>query len=100
MAEERAAARRALGALHGLEVWWRDHQVWLQERGYMLRKRFRPGWTPSWWATDDYPNLHEDGQISQVSCVLHSFTGDTHIFRRLISPSWMQSASQMANLSF
>ncbi|KAJ7162149.1 kinase-like domain-containing protein [Mycena filopes] len=31
------------------EIWWRDHQVWLQEQcGYMLRPRFRPGWVPSW----------------------------------------------------
>jgi hypothetical protein len=80
MAEERKAARRALGALEGYEIWWRDHQVWLQERGYMLRKRFRPGWTPSWWATEDYPDLHEDGQIGQVSCAFGCSIGVTHIF--------------------
>nr|VWP00762.1 Pheromone processing endoprotease KexB (EC [Ganoderma boninense] len=30
------------------EAWWRDHQQWLEERGYMLRPRYHPGWQPSW----------------------------------------------------
>ena len=30
------------------EAWWRDHQQWLAEHGYMLRPRYRPGWQPSW----------------------------------------------------
>ncbi|KAI0363368.1 hypothetical protein BV20DRAFT_958430 [Pilatotrama ljubarskyi] len=37
-----------LDELSRSECWWRDHQVWLQERGYMLRPRYRPGWRPSW----------------------------------------------------
>jgi hypothetical protein len=32
------------GDLTPREVWWRDHQVWLQERGY----KFRPGFMPDW----------------------------------------------------
>jgi len=31
----------------------------------MLRKRYRPGWTPSWWATGKFPNLYEDGQSTR-----------------------------------
>jgi hypothetical protein len=76
MTEELAAAKRAMGALRGLELWWRDHQVWLQERGYMLRKRYRPGWIPSWWATGDYPYFYEDGQTSQVGLLVDRFTSD------------------------
>ncbi|RDB25449.1 hypothetical protein Hypma_007495 [Hypsizygus marmoreus] len=30
------------------EIFWRDHQPWLQDQGYMLRSRFRPGWVASW----------------------------------------------------
>ncbi|KAJ7902316.1 kinase-like domain-containing protein [Mycena leptocephala] len=30
------------------EIYWRDHQVWLQECGYMLRPRYLPSWIPSW----------------------------------------------------
>ncbi|EIW62637.1 uncharacterized protein TRAVEDRAFT_34025 [Trametes versicolor FP-101664 SS1] len=32
------------------ECWWRDHQEWLAERGYLLRHRYRPDWKPSWLA--------------------------------------------------
>ncbi|KAJ3478318.1 hypothetical protein NLI96_g9839 [Meripilus lineatus] len=28
------------------EIFWRDHQVWLQEQGYMLRSRYHPDWVP------------------------------------------------------
>ncbi|CAL1706317.1 unnamed protein product [Somion occarium] len=30
------------------EIYWRDHQVWLEAQGYMLRPRYRPNWVPSW----------------------------------------------------
>ncbi|KAI5825113.1 hypothetical protein K523DRAFT_283738, partial [Schizophyllum commune Tattone D] len=32
------------------EKWWVDHQPWLESHGYMLRPRYRPDWTPSWYA--------------------------------------------------
>ncbi|KAJ7144700.1 kinase-like domain-containing protein [Mycena filopes] len=45
-----------------MEIWWRDHQVWLQEHcGYMLRPRFRPGWVPSWANTGKLRIQVEDG---------------------------------------
>lgn len=43
------------------EVWWRDRQVWLAERGYMLRPRYRPGWKPSWKGTTKRSWEVEDG---------------------------------------
>jgi hypothetical protein len=30
------------------EEFWRDHQRWLQDCGYMLRPRYMPDWKPSW----------------------------------------------------
>ena len=39
------------GKLASGEEWWRDHQEWLAQQGYMLRSRYRPGWVPSWKAT-------------------------------------------------
>jgi hypothetical protein len=30
------------------EEFWRDHQRWLQDCGYMLRRRYMPDWQPSW----------------------------------------------------
>ncbi|TBU31673.1 kinase-like domain-containing protein [Dichomitus squalens] len=50
------------GELDQDEVWWRDHQVWLQERGYMLRPRYRPDWVPSWSDGKGKYYEYEDGQ--------------------------------------
>ena len=57
------------GELDENEIWWRDHQVWLQERGYMLRPRYRPDWTPSWEDTgrDGDWVWHEDSIMATVS---------------------------------
>ncbi|KAJ7129849.1 kinase-like domain-containing protein, partial [Mycena crocata] len=43
---------------------WRDHQVWLERCGYMLRPRFRPGWVPSWIKTKEFQWMCEDGVIN------------------------------------
>jgi hypothetical protein len=41
--------------LSSYEVKWRDRQPFLESKGYMLRPRLRPGWTPSWLSTgQDY----------------------------------------------
>ncbi|KAN0108957.1 Protein kinase-like domain containing protein [Russula decolorans] len=37
--------------LSSFEVKWRDRQPFLESKGYMLRPRLRPGWTPSWLST-------------------------------------------------
>ena len=36
------------GKLHDGEVFWRDHQPWLKEKGYILRSRYQPDWVASW----------------------------------------------------
>lgn len=48
------------------ELFWRDHQVWLAEQGYMLRPRYRPGWAPSWKGVDKAWRKHEDGIAIRV----------------------------------
>ncbi|KAJ3477236.1 hypothetical protein NLI96_g10603 [Meripilus lineatus] len=45
--EERLNARPPKSNLLPGEEFWRDHQVWLQEQGYMLRPRYHPDWVPS-----------------------------------------------------
>ena len=37
--------------LSSFEIKWRDRQPFLESKGYMLRPRLRPGWTPSWLST-------------------------------------------------
>ncbi|KIP02951.1 hypothetical protein PHLGIDRAFT_37667 [Phlebiopsis gigantea 11061_1 CR5-6] len=44
----KASIRERHSTLTPSEAAWRDRQVYLQERGYMLRPRYRPGWKPSW----------------------------------------------------
>ncbi|EEB90034.1 hypothetical protein MPER_11813, partial [Moniliophthora perniciosa FA553] len=52
------------GGLDEGEVFWRDHQPWLEKHGYMLRPRYHFEWTPS-WINSKRPRLEcEDGQTS------------------------------------
>ncbi|RDB25212.1 hypothetical protein Hypma_007477 [Hypsizygus marmoreus] len=50
------------GQLQLFELFWRDHQPWLKEKGYNLRARYQPGWIAS-WKTDPQKNWTycEDG---------------------------------------
>ena len=54
------------------EVWWKDHQVWLQEKGYLLRPRYHPGWKPSRKGTHKLDEKLEDSIENEVS--LSDFT--------------------------
>ncbi|KIJ23381.1 hypothetical protein M422DRAFT_39644 [Sphaerobolus stellatus SS14] len=42
------------------ELFWRDHQAFLQNRGYMLRPRYHPHWVPSWTGKRKKPIKFED----------------------------------------
>lgn len=56
------------GRLYEPEIFWRDHYLWLQDKGYLLRPRYHPDWVASW--KGDPTKLHffcEDGQPSHVS---------------------------------
>lgn len=73
-AEAKATARWDLkdidaepGALSEPEIFWRDHQLWLEEHGYMLRPRYRPDWVPSWKGSRKQWQRCEDGQSPKVS---------------------------------
>lgn len=62
------------GELDEDEIWWRDHQVWLEQRGYLLRPRYRPGWVPSWINTDRSYLFCEDGRNIIVRAYIPSPT--------------------------
>lgn len=64
--EERVAQA---GRIQPSEKFWRDHQPWLEEKGYRLRRRYRPDWKPSWEGTSARPWEREDGLSSMVSAV-------------------------------
>ena len=54
------------GAIGPNETWWVEQQEALEQSGYMLRPRYRPGWKPSWAGTDKYYSKFEDGQLLLV----------------------------------
>ena len=59
------------GGYLSAEFFWRDHQPWLQEQGYMLRPRYHPDWKPSWERTKKFYDDVEDGQILMVRPPCH-----------------------------
>ena len=76
------------GELSSSEEWWRDHQEWLAQKGYMLRSRYRPGWKPSWQTSPKLAGRRfnvEDGTLQIVSVDLcHS--GVLHDIHILVAP--------------
>lgn len=55
---------------------WVSIQPLLESLGYMLRPRYRPGWTPSWFKSNRFPIECEDGIFSTVNtlAVLDSYS--------------------------
>ncbi|KAJ3477232.1 hypothetical protein NLI96_g10605 [Meripilus lineatus] len=70
------------------EVFWRDHQVWLQSKGYMLRPRYHPNWVSSSLSHDPercYPRA-EDAVIADSDCILDAqriATGELVILKKV-----------------
>ncbi len=60
------------GGLFEHEFFWRDHQRWLADAGYILRPRFREDWQPSWLKSKKLFFQCEDGQTTVVSFVPYS----------------------------
>ncbi|TDL14646.1 hypothetical protein BD410DRAFT_817149 [Rickenella mellea] len=52
--------RKGKYALAPYEAWWRDREEILDRHGYVLRKRFRKRWVPTWLGTDLRPFSYED----------------------------------------
>ncbi|KAG6813223.1 hypothetical protein H0H92_013110 [Tricholoma furcatifolium] len=48
------------GELSEIEVFWRKYTPLFKDRGYTVRPRYRPDWTPSWWNTSQYWQDCED----------------------------------------
>jgi hypothetical protein len=57
---------RKPGELRSSEVEWRDRQQWLEQQGYMLRPRYRPGWVATWKKSGQRWQDAEDEQIASV----------------------------------
>ena len=59
--------RKNPGGIGRIERWWIERQEALEQAGYMLRPRFRPGWQPSWTGTKKPYYDFEDGHRIRVS---------------------------------
>ena len=62
------------GEIGEIERWWVERQEALEQAGYMLRPRFRPGWQPSWTGTKKHYLDCEDGRSIRVSVNAHSMS--------------------------
>lgn len=69
--------------------------MFLEARGYMLRPRYCPGWTPSWRAREVNPDFCEDAIILPVSFThdnallsLTAFIVSTQLDRRHPDVGW------------
>ena len=82
------------------EIVWRDRQPFLESKGYMLRPRLRPGWTPSWLATGKSRFYCEDFArlpVSQIVVLLWMFRF-SYFFTSYARFSSMQPVFRTANL--
>jgi len=59
------------GELYAWETFWRDHQPWLKDKGYLLRPRYRADWTASWLKIPGKTYLDsEDGLVPKHSYLM------------------------------
>lgn len=52
--------------LYEVEIFWRDHYLWLKQKGYLLRPRYNPEWVASWKTSNEQWLCCEDGQAGTV----------------------------------
>ncbi|KAL5513740.1 hypothetical protein ACEPAH_4140 [Sanghuangporus vaninii] len=53
------------------EIWWRERHSLFESRGYRLRERLQPGWTPSWVSN---PRLRPEDCEDSVSGIYSQIT--------------------------
>jgi len=54
------------GRLFKAELFWRDHQPWLKECGYLLRPRYDPDWVASWKGGSGNWGEAEDALVGNI----------------------------------
>nr|VWP01471.1 N/A [Ganoderma boninense] len=64
---EAEITREGVYDLLPIEVEWQKRQQFLDRKGYKLRRRYQPGWTPSWVQTNLNPTYCEDSILLNVS---------------------------------
>ncbi|RDX54873.1 hypothetical protein OH76DRAFT_1478388 [Lentinus brumalis] len=62
--------RNTQGGLLEREFFWREHQQWLANAGYMLRPRYQQDWEPSWLKSNKVYSRCEDGKFPIRSSIM------------------------------
>jgi len=79
---------RELYSLQKDELFWVNHVLYLQARGYQLRPRYQPDWIPSWRENGHPPYQYEDSSATLVRSInpwlLFLPEGCTYKYIRLI----------------
>ncbi|RDB25455.1 hypothetical protein Hypma_007493 [Hypsizygus marmoreus] len=78
------------GRLYDGELFWRDHQHWLETHGYTLRKRYHPGWVASWLTspTEDFWFDCEDSMNINANNIMDATRRDgSHVALKHINVS-------------
>ncbi len=78
------------------EIEWRDRYIALESRGYLLRRRYHPDWSPSWTGTNLDPTYCEDSviiHVSQLSCLQAYTDGLCLSFHTLLMPLVFETTS-------
>jgi len=83
--------------LYPHELAWRDKQLFLESRGYMLRPRFRPGWIPSWRVTGARPLDCEDA--SQLRMFPHTVDATRMSDGKLVSIKRVHTGSTESHIA-
>ncbi|OBZ75942.1 hypothetical protein A0H81_04132 [Grifola frondosa] len=97
------------GGRYGLteaEKSWKNRYSPLESRGYILRPRYRPGWSPSWLGTNLHPKFCEDSIMLNYYHVIDAIrkrdktivslkivpndTDEVHMARFLTTPTLLQ----------
>lgn len=60
------ATEEGLYSLLGGEIPWKKRYHDLEQRGYRLRPRYHPDWSPSWTGTNRDPTFCEDSVMTFV----------------------------------
>ena len=73
-------------ALSPSEKLWREHYNFLNHRGYILRPRYQPNWTPTLLGNGRHYHSGEDHIMQIVRASPHSDYPHNHLFSLLASP--------------
>ncbi|KAA1477313.1 hypothetical protein DENSPDRAFT_828677 [Dentipellis sp. KUC8613] len=77
------------------EIWWRDHYEFFSQRGYTLRSRFHPQWTPPWRGTGRPYDKYEEGQRTLRAPILDATRNADGAFVTLKKLNMSQGRSTM-----